>query len=322
VCGGKRLLSSSGNGKDRPIKVSKAFRLEAVSIGRSAGDRRAFTLIELLVTIAIIGIVASMILTPLAKGKKSSHSTYCRNNLRQLSLSLSMYASDGGFYPAYVSASGRGELTYWSRAIEPYVRQAWPATDLPGARAEDRTIRGVFACPSYDRVPGFYLNPRTATETPLGSYGYNRSGMGRPLGGPALGVGGELRRFQVPRGPADVIYARESAVARPADFFLMADSVFMPRNYGRGTRFAGADEINPFLLPWMAMELGMRSPGPIWEGARRATKARHEGAFNAVFGDCHVEILPVKKIFAPGNETLARWNTDNLPHRELLPAMR
>jgi prepilin-type processing-associated H-X9-DG protein len=275
-----------------------------------------------LVTIAIIGILASMILTPLAKGKRTSLATFCRNNLRQLHLGMSMYVADNSFYPAYVSANSRGELSYWARFIEPYVKQAWPPTDLPGATAEEKKPRGIFGCPAYDRVPGFYLNPRTTTETPVGSYGYNRSGMGRALGGPALGVGGELRRYRVPRAPEDVIYARETAVVRPSEFFLMADSVFMPRNFGRGTKYAGTDEINPFLLPWMATELGIRSPGPIWDGARTATKARHDGSFNMVFADGHVETLPIKKVFAPANETLARWNTDNLPHRELLPVMR
>src|SRR5204862_3805403 len=54
----------------------------------------AFTLVELLVVIAIIGILASMLLPSLARGKRHAHVTTCLNNLRQIGLSLEMFLND------------------------------------------------------------------------------------------------------------------------------------------------------------------------------------------------------------------------------------
>ena len=58
------------------------------------GAARGFTLVELLVVIAIIAILMALLMPSIARAKAKANQISCLNNMRQLTLSATMYAND------------------------------------------------------------------------------------------------------------------------------------------------------------------------------------------------------------------------------------
>jgi len=92
----------------------------------------AFTLVELLVVIAVIGILAALLLPTLARSKERAKRIQCLNNLRQVNLSLRLYAdSNNEKFPQVTS--GR-----WAWDVP------WKVADF---MVESGASQRVFYCP-------------------------------------------------------------------------------------------------------------------------------------------------------------------------------
>src|SRR5437867_10588591 len=101
-----------------------------------------FTLIELLVAIAIIAILASLLLPTLSNARYSAKNTVCKNNLRQINLGLTLYATTHGWFPSFSSHVG-GWSGWWSQLELPVTYNDWRIV-APNGACSIPILAGVF----------------------------------------------------------------------------------------------------------------------------------------------------------------------------------
>ena len=137
----------------------------------SATPRCGFTLIELLVVIAIIAVLVAILLPAVQSAREAARRTQCKNNMKQIGLSLANYESTYRLFPAQSTGpdftNPGGTFTAkrgsWFTAILPFVDQngLYASYDPNFHWHDDENYEAVNAfvpimnCPSVGNREGF-----------------------------------------------------------------------------------------------------------------------------------------------------------------------
>src|SRR5881275_2168387 len=102
-----------------------------------------FNAIELLVVIAIVAILAALLLPALTKAKEQGRSSICKNNMRQLTLAMVLYADDNNDYLPWPGDVDRNWQPDWIFGGQPETftddPERWKAPEF-GFHAESGSV--------------------------------------------------------------------------------------------------------------------------------------------------------------------------------------
>ena len=151
-----------------------------------------FTLIELLVVIAVISLLVSILLPALSKVKETAKSIQCKNNLKQMFITVESYSSDYGsyipparFYSVDSKINGVSE-PYWFAYLYRFYLSNMSGM-MPYSLYCKNLKKSIFTCPSLPienwshNYPGYGFNINLARTLAVNGSGTWEEQSGTPV---------------------------------------------------------------------------------------------------------------------------------------------
>ncbi len=208
---------------------------------------RGFTLIELLVVIAIIGVLIALLLPAVQSAREAARRMQCTNNLKQLGLSVHMYAdAQGSMFPP-ASQGSNYQFSPLARLF-PYLEQSAVFAALnfdigprippngpvrPENTTASRTVVTTFLCPSDGNTSQIF----DANQRPYNYMGCAGSGvrddgsMIPPDADGVIYVSAEVRFAGVTDGLSQTTMLSESLVGNNQDLPATATNANVATQY-------------------------------------------------------------------------------------------
>lgn len=234
---------------------------------------RAFTLIELLVTVAVIGVLISVLLPALTSARQAAMQTIGSSNIRQLALANTAHTQDHDdrYLPAAIHINTTN-LHRWhgSRAStgEPFNPSQSTLSNYLGSDAVNSAVR---ACPRFAPTLDALKDAGAGFEAGSGGYGYNAAFVG------SVRTQGPNDTWSTKR---DDVGSRSSRFKRPSQTLMFADAAFASGT-GVGGEWGAVIEYSfaePARWPQYAAPF---APDP-------SIHFRHQGKANIAWLDGHV----------------------------------
>ena len=141
--------------------------------------REGFTLIELLVVIAVIALIIAISLPIFYNSRLQAEAVECQNNIKQLSLSLTMYEGDYGTFPHAIDETSREPPLGGEPGSPLYDRVGlWWINHIIDYSRKNRDKISVILCPS-KKINDIRLKDNVL----CGNYGVNLSICKNLMGG-------------------------------------------------------------------------------------------------------------------------------------------